>query len=57
VVSENSIFARYGYRFTTPRGRQAFGTGGWTDNPQLSEIEQHNVNEIRAAEAMNRCPA
>ena len=53
----NSMFARHGYRFTTPRGRQVFGTGGWTDNPQLSDIEKHNLSEIKAAEVMNQCPA
>jgi len=51
----NSIFARHGYRFKTARGQQVFGTGGWTDNPQLSAVERHNVGEIQAAEKMNGC--
>jgi hypothetical protein len=51
----NSIFARHGYRFKTARGQQVFGTGGWTDNPQLSAVERHNVAEIQAAEKSRRC--
>jgi hypothetical protein len=53
----NSIFARHGYRFTTPRGQQVFGTGGTVDNPQLSAIEERNIDEIQAAERAKGCPS
>lgn len=53
----NALFARHGYRFKSPRGQRVFGTGGTVDSPRLSAVEQHNVNEIRAAEKMKGCPA
>jgi uncharacterized caspase-like protein len=53
----NSIFARHNYRFTTPRGQQVFGTGGTVDNPQLSALEERNIDEIQAAERIKGCPS
>jgi hypothetical protein len=55
----NRIFDENGYCFATDRGREAFDNSDcWVEDQadvELSEIEQHNVDEIVEAEEENGC--
>ncbi|MEL7543181.1 MAG: YARHG domain-containing protein [Pseudomonadota bacterium] len=53
--ARNAIFHRNGYRFSSARGRRAFGTGGHTRNPRLSRSEQREVKRIKRLERANGC--
>ena len=56
-VARNEIFARQGYCFSTPRGRQVFGTDGCTTSSQdiLSPLEKRNVQVIQLVEKSRGC--
>ena len=56
----NEIFARYGYRFSSPRLKEYFGAKEWysprEDNVDnyLTEIEKYNIALIREAESLSK---
>lgn len=52
----NSIYARNGYCFRTPRARAVFGPGCFPPYGELSRSERRQVNQLQAEEDELGCP-
>lgn len=53
--TKGEIFARNGFRFSSERGIKAFGKGGTTKLPRLSEVEKYNISRIKQLEHDKSC--
>jgi len=54
-LAKGEIYARNGFRFSSKRGLDAFGAGGNTKTPRLSDLEKFNVSRIEEHEYDKGC--
>lgn len=54
-LARNEIYARNGFRFSSERGIKAFGKGGNTKSPRLSDVERFNIARIEQVEYAKGC--